>query len=144
MNRFAVARLAPLLCLCLSASCAKVAPDPQHADADSKSVARPQDGNVTSDEIKNYLDGKSLLIPGEGALPGDIKDSRTIVIKKENIRALSIGDGASVNRGPWNHDITLLYDNGKESYAVECSVEHKLVEDKQAFFGFTVKRVVKQ
>jgi hypothetical protein len=48
---------------------------------------------------------------------------------KESIRALSVG---------------FLYDTATDSYAVEGSVEHKLVEDQPAFFGFTVKRVVKQ
>jgi hypothetical protein len=137
MNRFAIGKLAPILCLALTASCG---PTPQTLPKEPQRL----NGDPTAAEVKNYLDGKSLLIPGEGALPGDIKDSRTIVIKKESIRALSIGDGASINRGPWNHDITFLYDTGKESYAVECSVEHKLVEDQRAFFGFTVKRVVKQ
>jgi hypothetical protein len=135
MNRFAVPRLAPLLCLFLFASCAKVAPD---------ASSKRQDDTPTADDVKNYLDGKSLLIPGEGALPGDIKDSRTIVMKKESIRALSVGDGSRTGRSPWNYDITFLYDNGKDSYAVEGSVENKLVQDRQAFFGFTVKRVVKQ
>jgi hypothetical protein len=106
-----------------------------HAPADP---TRRGEGDVTADEIKNYLDGKTLEPPGNP--PG----GHALTIKKEGITALKVGNGYSANNEPWHREVTFLYTDGQDSYAVVVDVEHQAVGDKQAFFGLQVKRLVKQ
>jgi hypothetical protein len=145
-------RIVALSFVLLPAACAqkaseedKQAQEPESATSDSKATTRP-DGDLTEAEVKEYLDGKSIDLSGiaEAAKDGAAKTPQLLVLKKSNIRAVRIHGGISVSSGPWTHDITLLYDNGPESYAVELSVEHRMVANQQAFFGFKVNRVVKQ
>jgi len=152
MNRSTNLRIGVLSFVLLAAACAqkaseedKQAQEPEPATSDSKATTR-QDNELTEAEVKDYLDGKSIDLSSiaEAAKDGAAKTPQSLVLKKSNIRAVRILTGISVDRGTWDHEITLLYDNGPESYAVELSVEHRMVANQQAFFGFKVKRVVKQ
>jgi hypothetical protein len=117
----------------------------QEAESAGGKAKMRQDSELTEEEIKDYLDGKSIaLSEGAAAQPGTAKTPQPLVLNKSNIRAVRITDGFSVSGGPWHHDITLIYDNGPESYAIELSIEHRMVSNQLAFFGYTVKRVVKQ
>jgi hypothetical protein len=97
--------------------------------------AERSDSDLTADEVKDYLDGKTLDLQRGGA---------PITIHKSGITALKVGDGSSINNGPWEHEVTFLYSTGDATYAVSGHVEHRAVEGKQAFFGFKVDRVAKQ
>jgi hypothetical protein len=148
-------RSVPLVLLLLLPACQRVANEP--GSGPSSAPVKRQDGDLIADEVKDYLDGKTLELP-EDAQPGGAekgKDGRrdgqggvqkghSLTIRKANIKALSIGNGSSVNNEPWVHEITFLYNSGTESYAVVGQVEHRLVEGRQAFFGFKVNRVAKQ
>jgi hypothetical protein len=95
--------------------------------------------------VKSYLDGKTLEAAddAEGGA-GKPKGVRSLTIKKEGITALKIGHGYRADNDPWHHEVTFLYADGKDSYAVVVDVEHQLVGDRQGFFGLKAKRVVKQ
>ena len=122
-----------------SSACQKLAED-KPADPVVQKVKR-QESELTVEEVKNYLDGKTLDVSGAKEKAG----AATYTIRKEGITALKIGNGASVNNEPWVHEVTFLYDSGMgEVYAVIADVEHRMVDSRQAFFGFTVKRVVRQ
>jgi hypothetical protein len=97
--------------------------------------AQRSDSDLTADEVKDYLDGKTLDLEGGGA---------PLTVHKAGITALKVGNGFSANDGPWEHEVTFLYNSGDATYAVIGHVEHRAVEGKQAFFAFKVDRVAKQ
>jgi hypothetical protein len=117
--------------LVLPAACRP--PEPPSAPA-GVPAARP-DSDLTADEVKDYLDGKTLDLQGQGA---------PITMHKTGITALKVGNGFSANNGPWEHEVTFLYSTDDATYAVIGNLEHRAVEGKQAFFGFKVERVAKQ
>jgi hypothetical protein len=135
--------LAPfVLLLLLLPSCQR---PPDAGGTPPAGSTRRGEGDVTPEEVKNYLDGKTLEVPddaaGRAAKP---KGAHALTIKKEGITALQLGRGFSANSEPWHREVTFLYADGKDSYAVVVEIEHQAIGDKQAFFGFRVKRLVKQ
>src|SRR5262249_30383185 len=109
-------------------------------------LPKASEGTPTRDEILGYLDGKNLDLASTPAAdrPRRNPSATTLLLKREGITALSIGRGASIDDGPWQTEMTFLYDTGDERYAVVGKVEHRLVENQRAFFGFTVDRVARQ
>jgi hypothetical protein len=109
------------------------------------SLGTKNETTPTKDEIAAYFEGKSLPLPQADnvALSGD-KSSKSCIMKKDGIEALSKGSGSRWGSEPWSTGITFLYNAGDARYAVEADISHMPVGDKTAFFGFTVKRVAKQ
>jgi hypothetical protein len=121
-------------------SCGPGQPPSQPAadTADKNSDAWP-----TDDEVREYLDGKSLPLPPEGGKDG--KQGPSITIRRANIVALEVNkSGVQAGGQPWSTTATFLYDDQGTKYAVEVSVSHRRVAGKRAFFGLEVTRVVKQ
>jgi hypothetical protein len=104
--------------------------------------AAPSQSRPTREEVIDYLDGKELdLAMGGDGGQGKAKH----VIRKEQIEALQVADSAtSVNDEPWSVQIDFILNSGMGRYAVTGRVEHKLVDHKRAFFGFSVERVARQ
>jgi hypothetical protein len=102
--------------------------------------ARTSEGTPTKDEVLDYLDGKEILLAG-GHPP---LDGPKYTIRKADIEALKVGSGASVNNGPWSTEIDLLLNTGQGRFAILARVEHKLIENKRAFFGYKIERVARQ
>jgi len=94
-------------------------------------------GDLTADEVKDYLDGKALDLKEQGG---------SITMRKAGITALAVGNGHSINNAPWEHEITFLYSTGRCILRGHrpCEATCRAVQGKQAFFGFTVERVAKQ
>jgi hypothetical protein len=104
--------------------------------------AGPSQSRPSKEEVIEYLDGKELdLAKGRDAGKGEAKH----VIRKDQIEALQVADSAtSVNNGPWSVQIDFILNTGMGRYAVTGRVEHKLVDQKRAFFGFLVEQVARQ
>jgi hypothetical protein len=99
------------------------------------------------EDITNYLDGKTLTLPEGQALnwTSGEKSQKSCVMKKDGIELLGTSGGSSINGGPWNTSFTFLYNEaGNARYAVEASVEYRLVGERAIFFGYTINRVAKQ
>jgi hypothetical protein len=128
-------RLAALGLLLLLASCQRLTAPLGVATSASPTASHRSEGDLTADEVRDYLDGKTLEV-GDGAAP--------ITMHKAAIKAIAFGGGYSGNGEPWHSEITFIYDSGMGSYAVIADIEHRAVEDHQAFFGFKVKRIAKQ
>jgi hypothetical protein len=97
----------------------------------------------SEDEVRTYLDGKSLPLKVEGGAPA--ADGPSVTIRGGNIKALEVTQGGvQGNGGPWSTRVTFLYDDQGTKYAVEANVQHRKVKDQRAFFGFDVTRVAKQ
>ena len=106
----------------------------------------PAEALLTREEVLNYLDGKELPLavpgPGEPKLEGE---PPTVVLKRDQITVLDPEPGVrAVDTAPWTSKVTFLYAHDGERYAVEATVDHKLVENQRAFFGFRPRRVAKQ
>ena len=136
-------RFVPVVTLCLLLSCQKATQEPLSSANDGGSKGRAE-GDLTVEEVKKYLDGKTLELPSADPVAKEGKPGRTCTIKKESITALRVGNGFSVNNERWQHEITFIYDTGDGLYSVIAQVEHRLVGDQQAFFGFKVVRIAKQ
>jgi len=135
-------RQAPLLLLLLMtgivgcdrtrAPRAAVAPDV------TMSPAGVPDAYPTKDEVLDYLDGKTIAQSLEKGTP-------QFVLKREQVEALEVEQGGTmVSNGPWVTSVTFIANSGDGRYAVRLTVQHRPVEDKRAFFGFTVQEVAKQ
>ena len=136
--------LAPFVLLLLLLPSCQRPPDTGATPPPAGTTPR-NEGDVTAEEVKNYLDGKTLEVPDDAAGGASKpKGAHALTIKKEGITALKLGRGYSGNNEPWHRDVTFLYADGQDSYAVVVEIEHQAIGDKQAFFGFQAKRVVKQ
>jgi hypothetical protein len=109
----------------------------------AQTANKDSDAWPTDDEVRDYLDGKTLPLPAE---PGnDGKQGPPITIRKANIIALEVAQsGAHVSGEPWSTPATFIYDDQGTKYAVEVRVSHRKVAGKRAFFGLDVTRVAKQ
>ena len=116
------------------------------ATAPQAAEDRPSEGRPSKQEVLDYLDGKEIaLVEGERRLGHELpKSAPRHVVRKAHIEALKVGNGASVNGGPWSTDIDFLLNTGEARYAVLATVSHKRIEDRRAFFGFEIKRVARQ
>ena len=133
-----VVALAFIAAGCERRQAASNGPGPSPAPAEDEGTAsRP-----TKAEIIDYLDGKEIDL---GAVrPGD-KAGPKHVVRKEQIEAVQLADSASsVNDGPWSIKIDFLLNTGPARYAVTARVEHKRVDKKRAFYGFSVEQVARQ
>jgi len=139
-----LSRIVPVALLALLPACQRPANDDKPAPPAPAPAQHRSEGNLTAEEVKDYLHGKTLQLSAEAANGNGKEKAGIVTIKKEGITALKVGNGASVNNGPWSHEVTFLYGTEEGSYAVIAEVEHRLVEDKRAFFGFRVTRIVKQ
>jgi hypothetical protein len=128
-------RFAALGLLLLLASCQRLTAPMGATTFGSPNASHRGEGDLTAEEVRDYLDGKALEV-GDGAAP--------ITMHKAGIKAMAFGGGYSGNGEPWHSEITFIYDSGTASYAVIADIEHRAVEDHQAFFGFKVKRIAKQ
>jgi hypothetical protein len=101
------------------------------------------DGWPTDDEVRDYLDGKTLSLPAEPRDGG--KQGPPITIHKANIVALEVSNsGVQVAGEPWSTPVTFIYDDLGKKYAIEVRVSHRKVAGKRAFFGLDVTRAAKQ
>ena len=92
----------------------------------------------SKDEVLDYLDGKTIAQSLEKGAP-------RFVLKRDQVEALEVDKSAtSVGDGPWVTSVTFIANAGDGRYAVKLTVQHRRVEDKRAFFGFTVQEVAKQ
>ena len=132
---------AALLFLPLLISCQRGTPGGTPTTPDTPPAIR-EEFDLTAEEVKNYLDGKPLELPEEKAEKG--KPNRTVTMSKEGVTAVQISNASRANNDPWEHEVTFIYDTGMGSYAVIARVQHRVVEQKQAFFGFKLNRVEKQ
>jgi hypothetical protein len=108
-----------------------------------KTADKNEDAWPTDDEVREYLDGKSLPLPPEGGKDG--KQRPSITIRRANIVALEVEKwGVQAGGQPWSTTATFIYDDQGTKYAVEVSVSHRKVAGKRAFFGLEVTRVAKQ
>jgi hypothetical protein len=97
----------------------------------------------TDDEVREYLDGKSLPLTSEQGQDG--KQGPPITIRRANIVALEVNKtGVRSGGDPWSTSATFLYDDLGTKYAIEVRVSHRKIGDKRAFFGLEVARVAKQ
>jgi hypothetical protein len=108
------------------------------APADTAADAWP-----TDEEVREYLDGKSLPLQPEQGNGG--KQGPSLTIRRANITALEVNkSGARAGGEPWSTSATFIYDDRGTKYAVEVRVNHRKVAGQRAFFGFDVVRVAKQ
>jgi hypothetical protein len=126
--------LVPLGCQPTTATFTAVAPSPK---AKGPSQAYP-----TKEEVLDYLDGKTISLDAPEA---PAKEKAQLVVKRNQIEALEVSDsGSKLGDGPWVTGVTFLLKTDQGSYAVKMTVQHQLVDDKRAFFGFRVTEMSKQ
>ena len=109
--------------------------------AEKKEEPKRSDSSPSKEEVLGYLDGKTLDL--SEAEPQDKGAAKTIM-KKAGIKSLHIGNSSRINNDPWWTDIQFIYDTGASRYVVIGRIEHQLIADQRAFFGFTKSRVAKQ
>jgi hypothetical protein len=133
-------RLWLILALTLPAlSCGPGQPSQPAADTAEKN----SDAWPTDDEVREYLDGKTLPLQAEPGNEG--KQGRSITIRKANIVALEVNKSGARGAGePWSTSATFIYDDQGTKYAIEVRVSHRKVAGKRAFFGLDVTQVAKQ
>jgi hypothetical protein len=103
----------------------------------------PNDAWPTREEVLAYLDGKSVPLSVPNQLSG--ADDKGHVLKREQIEALEVKtSGGNINGGAWSTEVNFLLNTGTGRYAVSGTVEHRLIENTRAFFGFRVREVSKQ
>ena len=112
---------------------------------------------------EDYLDGRPLSRTGErhdrkavAVCPGDTvvkttvtgqpvtMTTRTLIMKRSNISALSVGKAERANDVAWITPVAFLYKDGSNTTAVEAIVEHSASDGKTLFLGFQIRRVAKQ
>jgi hypothetical protein len=122
-----------------------------------------QEAQLSTQEVQNYLDGRPLVVsehvvtemPAEGS-PGDkivkttttgqpiTMTTRTLVMNKANISALSLGKATRVSDAKWITPVEFLYQDGANRNAVEAMIEHSVSDGKILFLGFQVRKIAKQ
>jgi hypothetical protein len=126
--------LAAMGCQPATATFSAVAPSPK---AKGPSQAYP-----TNEEVLDYLDGKTISLDTPDA---PAKGKAQLVLRRNQIEALDVSDsGTQLTGGPWVTGVTFLLKTDQGSYAVKMTVQHQLVDDKRAFFGFRVTEMSKQ
>jgi hypothetical protein len=134
---------APVARLGVHLSALSCGPGQTSSQPAADTAGKNEDAWPTDDEVRAYLDGKSLPLQPE---PGnDGKQGPSITVRRANITALEVNHaGVKVAGEPWSTSATFLYDYQGTKYAVEIRLNHRKVAGQRAFFGFDVVRVAKQ
>ena len=113
------------------------------AKAPGVDTAQGSEAWPTEEEVRAYLDGKSLPLKVEGGAPA--ADGLSVTVRRDRITALEVTQSGVQSGGePWSTRVTFLYEDQGTKYAVEANVQHRRVAGQRAFFGFDVTRVAKQ
>jgi hypothetical protein len=106
-------------------------------------TTEPNRGWPTKDEVLEYLDGKSITLADPTQPPRP--ENKPHIIKREQIEVLEVATvGSSSGGSPWSTSIDFVLNTGQVRYAVTGRVEHKLIEKKRVFYGFTISQAAKQ
>ncbi len=122
-----------------------------------------QKARLTTQDVLTYLDGRPLVLPenvvtekpvevqsGDKVLKTVITGqpvtmtTRTVIMNRANISALSLGEATAVSDVAWATPVTFLYQDGTNMSAVEAVVEHSVSKGQILFLGFQVRKVAKQ
>jgi len=102
--------------------------------------AGPSQAYPSKEEVLDYLDGKTI-----SRTQPPSKDEPQFILRQAQIEALEVSQsGTSVNDGPWTTAVTFIAKTDEGRYAVKLTLEHRLVENNRAFFGFHVAEIAKQ
>lgn len=93
--------------------------------------------------VIKYLKGLSISLGTAGKNGKNTDISHTI--REGDIEVLEVRERATrVNNGPWRTTVTFILNTGKGRYAVKGWLDYRIIENKEAFFGFEAEETARQ
>ena len=106
--------------------------------------ASDRERNPTVEEVTKYLVGKEIeldLYLTHTKLPRPLKP---MTIREAGIENLTVALGTPVGENQFGNNVSFLYQDGKDRYAVDAVITHKMIGDKRAYYSLHWRTVTLQ